>query len=159
MEQNTNTMLNDLLSDPAKLQSALSAASSLFGGSSGAASPAPPARPAPQAGVPAAAPAPMMPPPMPPGMSGARSAGAYDPSAELMRKVMPVINTIARSGKHAVNQDRANLLQSFKPFVTNNVGSQFDHAIRLVSIARMAKDAMLQLGGGQDVPTDGTKVL
>lgn len=42
MEQNTNTMLNDLLSDPAKLQSALSAASSLFGGSSGAASPAPP---------------------------------------------------------------------------------------------------------------------
>lgn len=101
----------------------------------------------------------MMPPPMPPGMSGARSAGAYDPSAELMRKVMPVINTIARSGKHAVNQDRANLLQSFKPFVTNNVGSQFDHAIRLVSIARMAKDAMLQLGGGQDVPTDGTKAL
>lgn len=159
MEQNTNTMLNDLLSDPAKLQSALSAASSLFGGSNGAASPAPPARPAPQAGVPAAAPAPMMPPPMPPGMSGARSAGAYDPSAELMRKVMPVINTIARSGKHAVNQDRANLLQSFKPFVTNNVGSQFDHAIRLVSIARMAKDAMLQLGGGQDVPTDGTKAL
>ncbi len=159
MEQNTNTMLNDLLSDPAKLQSALSAASSLFGGSSGAASPAPPARPAPQAGVPAAAPAPMMPPPMPPGMSGARSAGAYDPSAELMRKVMPVINTIARSGKHAVNQDRANLLQSFKPFVTNNVGNQFDHAIRLVSIARMAKDAMLQLGGGQDVPTDGTKAL
>ncbi len=159
MEQNTNTMLNDLLSDPAKLQSALSAASSLFGGSNGAASPAPPARPAPQAGVPAAAPAPMMPPPMPPGMSGARSAGAYDPSAELMRKVMPVINTIARSGRHAVNQDRANLLQSFKPFVTNNVGSQFDHAIRLVSIARMAKDAMLQLGGGQDVPTDGTKAL
>lgn len=159
MEQNTNTMLNDLLSDPVKLQSALSAASSLFGGSSGAASPAPPARPAPQAGVPAAAPAPMMPPPMPPGMSGARSAGAYDPSAELMRKVMPVINTIARSGRHAVNQDRANLLQSFKPFVTNNVGSQFDHAIRLVSIARMAKDAMLQLGGGQDVPTDGTKTL
>ncbi len=159
MEQNTNTMQNDLLSDPAKLQSALSAASSLFGGSSGAASPAPPARPAPQAGVPAAAPAPMMPPPMPPGMSGARSAGAYDPSAELMRKVMPVINTIARSGKHAVNQDRANLLQSFKPFVTNNVGSQFDHAIRLVSIARMAKDAMLHLGGGQDVPTDGTKAL
>ena len=159
MEQNTNTMLNDLLSDPVKLQSALSAASSLFGGSSGAASPAPPARPAPQAGVPAAAPAPMMPPPMPPGMSGARSAGAYDPSAELMRKVMPVINTIARSGKYAVNQDRANLLQSFKPFVTNNVGSQFDHAIRLVSIARMAKDAMLQLGGGQVVPTDGTKAL
>ncbi len=159
MEQNTNTMLNDLLSDPAKLQSALSAASSLFGGSNGAASPAPPARPAPQAGVPAAAPAPMMPPPMPPGMSGARSAGAYDPSAELMRKVMPVINTIARSGRHAVNQDRANLLQSFKPFVTNNVGSQFDHASRLVSIARMAKDAMLQLGGGQDVPTDGTKAL
>lgn len=155
MEQNNN-MFSDILNDPEKLQSAISAASSLLGGS---ASPAPPSRPAPQSAAPASAPPQAVPPPMMAGAPGARSGAAYDPSAELMRKVMPVINSIARSGQTAVNRDRANLLQSFKPFVTDNVGSQFDHAIRLVSIARMAKDAMLQLGGGQEPGGDGTRSL
>jgi len=154
MEQNDNNMLSELLNDPAKLQSALSAASGLLGGSQ---SPAPPQRPAtPQGAAPAAAP---VPPPMMSGGAGSRPAAAYDPSAELMRKVMPVINTIARSGQQAINRDRANLLQSFKPFVTEGVGNQFDHAIRLVSMARMAKNAMLQLGGTQGGPPDGTKSL
>ena len=154
MEQNTNNMLSDLLSDPAKLQSALSAASGLLGASQ---SPAPPPRPMPQGAAPAFSAPQATQPPM---MSGApgRTGASYDPSAELMRKVMPVINTIAKSGQSAVNRDRANLLQSFKPFVTENVGSQFDHAIRLVSIARMAKDTMVQLGG-QNMPPDGTKSL
>ena len=154
MEQNTNQSLSDLLNDPAKLQSALNAATSLLGGGQ---SPAPPQRPMqPQGGM--AAGGPLQPPMMMPG-AGGHSSASYDPSADLMRKVMPVINTIARSGQHAVNRDRANLLQSFKPFVTDNVGSQFDHAIRLVSIARMAKNTMLQLGSEQSSPSDGTKSL
>lgn len=153
MDQNPNAMFSDLLNDPAKLQSAISAASSLLGGS---ANPAPPSRPAPQGAAAASPPPQAIQPPMMSGMPGARPAAAYDPSAELMKKVMPVINTIARSGQTAVNRDRANLLQSFKPFVTENVGSQFDHAIRLVSIARMAKNAMLQLSGGT-AESDGTK--
>lgn len=153
MDQNTNQALSDLLNDPAKLQSALNAATSLLGGSQ---SPAPPQRPMQPQGAQAAAG--IQPPPMMSG-GGGRTSTAYDPSADLMRKVMPVINTIARSGQHAVNRDRANLLQSFKPFVTDNVGSQFDHAIRLVSIARMAKNTMLQLGSNQSISSDGTKSL
>lgn len=153
MEQNTNQALSDLLNDPAKLQSALNAATSLLGGSQ---SPAPPQRPMQPQGAQTTG-GPMQPPTMMSG--GGRSSSPYDPSAELMRKVMPVINTIARSGQHAVNRDRANLLQSFKPFVTDNVGNQFDHAIRLVSIARMAKNTMLQLGSEQNSPSDGTKSL
>ncbi len=154
MEPNPN-MLSDLLNDPAKLQSALNAATSLLGGGAGS---APPPRPASQEAAAGPSPAQAVPPPMMSGPPGARPAAAYDPSAELMQKVMPVINTIARSSKTAVNRDRANLLQSFKPFVTETVGSQFDHAIRLVSIARMAKNAMLQLGG-QDGSGDGTRSL
>lgn len=153
MDQNTNQALSDLLNDPAKLQSALNAATSLLGGSQ---SPAPPQRPMQPQGAQAAAG--IQPPPMMSG-GGGRTSTAYDPSADLMRKVMPVINTIARSGQQAVNRDRANLLQSFKPFVTDNVGSQFDHAIRLVSIARMAKNTMLQLGSNQSISSDGTKSL
>lgn len=156
MDQNANSMFSDLLNDPAKLQSALSAASSILGGNAG--SPAPPPRPAPQSASAPPSGAQAVQPPMMNGTSGARSAPAYDPSAELLQKVMPVINTIARSGQTAVNRDRANLLQSFKPFVTENVGNQFDHAIRLVSLARMAKNAMLQLGGGQEPSADsGTR--
>lgn len=150
MDQNPNQALSDLLNDPAKLQSALNAATSLLGGSS---SPAPPQRPLPPQGAQQTA------APIPPFLSGSRPAqNSYDPSAELMQKVMPVISTIARSGQHAINRDRANLLQSFKPFVTENVGNQFDHAIRLVSIARMAKNTMLQLGDAGK-PADGTKSL
>ncbi len=158
MEQNANNMLSELLNDPAKLQGALSAASSLLGGGAGQ-SPAPP-RPMPQQSPPPAA-VPAMSPPMMSGAPNKRPGAAYDPSAELMQKVMPVISTIARSGQNTVNRDRANLLQSFKPFVTDGVGNQFDHAIRLVSIARMAKNAMLQLGGsgGDSTPPDGTKSL
>lgn len=154
MEQNTNQALSDLLNDPAKLQSALNAATSLLGGSQ---SPAPPQRPMQPQGAQAAGGS--IQPPMMMSGAGGRSPAAYDPSAELIQKVMPVINTIARSGQHAVNRDRANLLQSFKPFVTDGVGNQFDHAIRLVSIARMAKNTMLQLGSEQNSPSDGTKSL
>lgn len=125
MEQ--NDLFSDLLNDPEKLQSAISMASSLLGG--GGDDIAPPA-----------------------GQAGGASLGAdsYDPSAELMQKAMPVIAAIAQSGQQAVSPEKRNLLNAVKPFVTDNISAQIDHGLRLVSMARMARSAMKQLGGKTD---------
>ena len=46
----------------------------------------------------------------------------------------------------AVRQEKRALLGALKPFVTDEVAGQFDHALRLVSMARMARAAMGELG-------------
>ena len=141
-----NDMLSSILNDPEKLQSALSMASSLLGGEGGGAAadlppaesrPAPPAQPAVSA------------PRSPGGSSGAVNT-VYDPSAELMQRAMPVIAEIARSGQNAVSREKLNLLNAVKPFVAGNVGSQIDHGLRLVSLARMARSAMKQFGASSE---------
>lgn len=144
-----NDMLSSLFSDPEKLQSAISMASSLLGGQPGGGAPPPQdAQDAPPSPEPVSAAAP------PParqafggGGFGGPGGGGYDPSAEFMSRAMPVISAIARSGQTAVSREKANLLNSLKPFVAENVGGQLDHAMRLVSMARMARSAMSQLGG------------
>ena len=121
-----NEMLEAVLSDPAKLQSAIAMASSLLGG-------APP-----QGGQDA-------PPPQPKAAPGADGRG-YDPTADLMGKVLPVMQQIAMSGQNAVSPEKRNLLNAVKPFVSPAVGQQIDHGMRLVLLARVASAVLGQLG-------------
>nr|WP_297171349.1 hypothetical protein [uncultured Agathobaculum sp.] len=95
------------------------------------------------------------------GMLGGASAAApppaadYDPTADMMQRALPVIGAIVQSGQGAVRQEKRALLGALKPFVTDEVAGQFDHALRLVSMARMARAAMGQLGQlGQGGPSD-----
>lgn len=74
------------------------------------------------------------------------SANDYDPTADMMQRALPVIGAIVQSGQGAVRQEKRALLSALKPFVTDEVAGQFDHAMRLVSMARMARAAMGQLG-------------
>lgn len=142
-------MLSSILNDPEKLQNAISMASSMLGGGGDAVPSPPPAmddaapvHAAPAAGLPQA--------PRPGGKS-------FDPSAELMQKAMPVLAEIAKSGQNAVSREKLNLLNAVKPFVADNVGTQIDHGLRLVSIARMAHAAMKQFGTTAQ-PQDGEGV-
>lgn len=73
-------------------------------------------------------------------------ANDYDPTADMMQRALPVIGAIVQSGQGAVRQEKRALLGALKPFVTEEVAGQFDHALRLVSMARMARAAMGQLG-------------
>ena len=73
-------------------------------------------------------------------------ANDYDPTADMMQRALPVIGTIVQSGQGAVRQEKRALLGALKPFVTDEVAGQFDHALRLVSMARMARAAMGELG-------------
>lgn len=131
-------MLSQILNDPEKLKSAISMAASMLGGD---ALPAAEETPPPMDFAP---PGGSTPSPRPP------SGGGYDPSAELMRKAMPALAQIARSGQNAVSPEKLELLNAVKPFVTDSVGAQIDHGLRLVSLARMARAAMKQFGAGQD---------
>lgn len=139
-------MLSQILNDPEKLQSAISMASSMLGGNAPAAekSASKAAPTAPAAGL--------------SGLSFGQpggGGGVYDPSAELMQKAMPVLAEIAKSGHDAVSHEKLNLLNAVKPFVADSVGSQIDHGLRLVSIARMARAAMKQLGTNQGQDGEG----
>lgn len=140
-------MLSQILNDPEKLQSAISMASSMLGGNAPAAEKsAPKAAPtAPAAGLSG----------LSFGQPGGGGGGVYDPSAELMQKAMPVLAEIAKSGHDAVSREKLNLLNAVKPFVADSVGSQIDHGLRLVSIARMARAAMKQLGTNQGQDGEG----
>lgn len=132
-----NDLFSSLLSDPSKLQSAVSAISGMFGGEGGGES----APPSPQA------------PPASSHIPQQQSAPAqqnYDPSSDLMGKALPVISGIMQSGQKAVNTDKRTLLNAIKPFVTSDVSRQFDHAMRLVSTARMAQAALSQLGNKEN---------
>lgn len=151
MEQ-PNDMLSSLLSDPEKLQSAINMASSILSGNTGgdpkppSASEGgfpPPSGPAPQPQSAPAAGFGGFSPPRP-----ASSSASYDPSAELLSKAMPVLNAIARSGANSVSREKVNLLNSLKPFVAGGIGGQLDHAMRLVSMARMARTVMGQMTSG-----------
>lgn len=118
-------MLSALLNDPHALEQALSAASALLGGSDpstmpsmsamtgGGASPIPPSAPSP-------------------------TSDAYDPSADLMRRAMPVLGRIAQRGQIAVTPQKRALLNAVKPFVGSSIRSQIDRGMRLVSLAYMA---------------------
>lgn len=114
-------MLSALLNDPHALEQALSAASALLGGSD------PPAMPSMSepSGMPSASPS-------------ASANDAYDPSADLMRRAMPVLGRIAQRGQAAVTPQKRALLNAVKPFVGAPIRSQIDRGMRLVSLAYMA---------------------
>ena len=113
-------MLSALLNDPHALEQALSAASALLGGSD------PPAMPSMSepSGMPSASPS-----------VSASANDAYDPSADLMRRAMPVLGRIAQRGQAAVTPQKRALLN---PFVGAPIRSQIDRGMRLVSLAYMA---------------------
>lgn len=114
-------MLSALLNDPHALEQALSTASALLGGSD------PPAMPSMSepSGMPFASPS-------------ASANDAYDPSADLMRRAMPVLGRIAQRGQAAVTPQKRALLNAVKPFVGAPIRSQIDRGMRLVSLAYMA---------------------
>lgn len=116
-------MLSALLNDPHALEQALSAASALLGGSD------PPAMPpmSEPSGMPSASPS-----------VSASANDAYDPSADLMRRAMPVLGRIAQRGQAAVTPQKRALLNAVKPFVGAPIRSQIDRGMRLVSLAYMA---------------------
>lgn len=125
-----NDLFSSLLNDPNALQNAMKMASEALGGGGGGAAPPSP------------------------------SARDYDPSAELMEKALPVLGNIVQSGQSAVKQEKRALLNAVKPFVTDQVATQFDHAMRLVSMARMARAALEQAGRkGEAQPDTGEKSL
>ena len=114
-------MLSALLNDPHALEQALSTASALLGGSD------PPAMPSMSepSGMPSASPS-------------ASANDAYDPSADLMRRAMPVLGRIAQRGQAAVTPQKRALLNAVNPFVGAPIRSQIDRGMRLVSLAYMA---------------------
>ena len=114
-------MLSALLNDPHALEQALSTASALLGGSD------PPAMPSMSepSGMPSASPS-------------ASANDAYDPSAGLMRRAMPILGRIAQRGQTAVTPQKRALLNAVKPFVGAPIRSQIDRGMRLVSLAYMA---------------------
>lgn len=75
---------------------------------------------------------------------------AYDPASEMMQKALPVIGAIAQSGQNAVKPEKRALLGALKPFVAEEVSGQFDRALRLVSMARMARAALGQVNLSAD---------
>lgn len=66
---------------------------------------------------------------------------ADDPEAQLL----PVITGIMQSGRAAVRPEKRALLSALRPFVAEDVASQFDRALRLAGMAGMARAALGQL--------------
>ena len=124
-----NEMLQAVLNDPEKLQSAIAMASSLL---SGTASPGAPAAPAPQ------------------------PAPSYDPTADLLARALPLMRQITESSQHAISPEKRNLLNAVKPFVSEEAVQQIDHGMRLVMLAHVAAAGMGQLG--QEMREDGQDV-
>lgn len=96
--------------------------------------------------------------------SASSAASDYDPTAEWMERALPVFGAIVQSGQSAVKQEKRALLGALKPFVTEEVAGQFDHAMRLVSMARMARAALGQFGqlsrtDSAAPPDNGTRAL
>ncbi len=77
-----------------------------------------------------------------------------DPSAELMGKAMPILSSIAESGKHAADPDRLQLLRACKPFLPVSAAAQIDKAARLLSLSQMMKTAAAQLLTPQNRSTE-----
>ncbi len=114
-----NDMLSSLLSDPDALQNAVKTVSGMLGNADSAQG---------SSSVPAVT-----------------AREDYDPSADLMEHALPVISSIVQSGQGAVTPEKRALLNAVKPFISSEVASQFDHAMRLVSMANMAKTALGQI--------------
>ena len=73
------------------------------------------------------------------------------PSAQTEpQNALPVIGAIAQSGQNAVKPEKRALLGALKPFVAEEVSGQFDRALRLVSMARMARAALGQMNLSAD---------
>ena len=85
-------------------------------------------------------------------------APADDPTGDMMARALPVISSVLQSGQAAVNPEKRALLRALRPFVTDEVAGQFDRAIRLVSMAGMARSVFGQLGQS-GAPDDGAKPL
>ena len=66
------------------------------------------------------------------------------------QKALPVIGAIAQSGQNAVKPEKRALLGALKPFVAEEVSGQFDRALRLVSMARIARAALGQVNLSAD---------
>ena len=66
------------------------------------------------------------------------------------QSVGPVIGAIAQSGQNAVKPEKRALLGALKPFVAEEVSGKFDRALRLVSMARMARAALGQVNLSAD---------
>ena len=75
---------------------------------------------------------------MPSASPSASANDAYDPSADLMRRAMPILGRIAQRGQTAVTPQKRALLNAVKPFVGAPIRSQIDRGMRLVSLAYMA---------------------
>ena len=116
-------MLEAILSDPDKLQSAIAMASSLLG--------SPPAAPSAPSSVPSPA------PPQPP---------SYDPTGELIAKALPLLTQVMQTSQQAITPEKKALLQAVKPFLSETAGSQIDHGMRLVTLAHIASAVMGQFG-------------
>lgn len=127
-----NEMLQAVLNDPEKLQSAIAMASSLLSGTASPGAPAAPAAPAPQ------------------------PAPAYDPTADLLARALPLMRQITESSQHAISPEKRNLLNAVKPFVSEEAVQQIDHGMRLVMLAHVAAAVMGQLG--QEMREDGQDV-
>ena len=75
----------------------------------------------------------------------AEPQSTYDPASEMMQKALPVIGA-----QNAVKPEKRALLGALKPFVAEEVSGQFDRALRLVSMARMARAALGQVNLSTD---------
>ena len=79
---------------------------------------------------------------------GASDAGgapdAVSPADDPEAQLLPVI-TGMQSGRAAVRPEKRALLSALRPFVAEDVASQFDRALRLAGMAGMARAALGQL--------------
>lgn len=79
---------------------------------------------------------------------GASDGGAPDavsPADDPEAQLLPVITGIMQSGRAAVRPEKRALLNALRPFVAEDVASQFDRALRLAGMAGMARAALSEL--------------
>ena len=77
---------------------------------------------------------------------GASDAGgapdAVSPADDPEAQLLPVITGIMQSGRAAVRPEKRALLSALRPFVAEDVASQFDRALRLAGMAGMGVGAL-----------------
>lgn len=129
-----NDMLSSLLKNPEALQNAMKTVSGMLSAADTVSD---------NSAVPDSA------PPFPPSDNYTNNNGGsqsnYDPSTDLMERALPMIHSIVQSGQGAIRQEKRTLLNAVKPFVNEEVAKQFDHAMKLVSMAKMANAALGQI--------------
>lgn len=94
---------------------------------------------------------------------GASDAGgapdAVSPADDPEAQLLPVITGIMQSGRAAVRPEKRALLSALRPFVAEDVASQFDRALRLAGMAGMALAAAFFLLTDGDRGTDWESVI